>query len=186
MYIISLELFTQSLRNENWQRNKKQIQPESRGPSRGTPPELSIPRHCWVALGAAGGRAGWRHQPLLLSITSNSHKREVPTRSTPIPSNNLNCLDSSSDSKAVWETRSSHCSQGTHFPLTPWGHGALHGTTRGGWWGTVGLVLPQGTWAGPSCSAKCCDCPGFPSPVTAPAQRHCSSVKNTHTHAPIR
>lgn len=70
MNIISLELFTQSLRNENWQRNKKQIQPESRvAKQRHTTRANSIPRHCWVALGAAGGRAGWRHHPLLLSIT---------------------------------------------------------------------------------------------------------------------
>lgn len=81
------------------------------------PPELTAQPD------TAGGRAGWqgRHQPHILRITPTAVRLRSPhggtTRSTLISSNNLNCLNNSSDSKAVWETRSSHCFSG--YPLPP-------------------------------------------------------------------
>lgn len=68
-----------------------------------------------------------RHQPHILRITPTAISLRSPhggtTRSTLISSNNLNCLDNSTDSKAVWETRSSHCLSGYPLPpdtLRPW------------------------------------------------------------------
>lgn len=148
-------------------------------PARGTPPVTttranSMPRHCWCQGRVEASTPPSEHH-------CNSHKCEVPTRNTPISSNNLNCLDSSSDSK--WETRSSHCFSGYPLPpdtLRPW-NPTWHHTRR--------MMRHCGTRPPPRhlgrtlmFSKVLCDCPGFPSPVTAPAQRHCSSVKNTHTH----
>lgn len=127
MYIIPLKIlwFLYNfllLRSENWRSREKQIQRESGAAIQrhSTSVHHQNSQHHQTLLAGTGsccwqGRLEASTPPSEDPPTARSVRS--PRGALPISSNNLNCLDNSSDSTAVWETRSSHCFSG--YPPPP-------------------------------------------------------------------